>query len=323
MTCNSHECGALWQRDPDRGSRRADQAAQAPREAARMWRPATLAGIEVLHAAYVTHTFARHRHDGFAIGLIDAGVERFSYRGATHHAPAGRIVVFNADEMHTGEAADEAGWAMRMLYVDPVLLQSVAGDVEGGSADVPFFGDAVIADARLAALLDRLHRALVGTAGALECETRLLDALGHLVRTHADASRTAATGIASSPESPAVRVAREYLDAHATRNVSLTELAQVTGLSRYHLARTFSAEVGVPPHVYLEQRRVDQARVLLGGSLPIGRVGLDAGFSDQSHFTRRFKRHVGVTPRQYRLGTRPQHSTSSSPVRERLSDGAP
>lgn len=54
MTCNSHECGALWPPDPDGGgSHRADQTAQAPRAAARMWRPATLSGVEVLHACRV------------------------------------------------------------------------------------------------------------------------------------------------------------------------------------------------------------------------------------------------------------------------------
>ena len=301
-----HDCGALWRPDPDPPRRRAAGVPPAAREVARLWRPSDLPGVEVLHASYTTHAFARHTHDEVAVGVIDAGVERFEYRGATHDAPPGSVVVFNAGEVHTGRAATGAGWAMRMLYLDPRLLQDAARALSGRAHDVPVFVAPVIADPELARLLDRLHGALGTPRHTLERETRLLRVLGHLVQAHAE---DPPPGRQRPAASRAVHTARAFLDAHAARNVSLRELAEAAGLSPYHLARTFRAELGVTPHAYLEQVRIGRARELLCGRLPLSRVGLEAGFSDQSHFTKRFKRFVGVTPRQYRLGVGPQVST--------------
>jgi len=266
-----------------------------------MWRVPEISGLEVLHASYVTHAFARHTHGEFAVGLIDAGVERFEYRGATHTAPAASTIVLNPEEVHTGTAASDQGWAMRMLYVDPELLRGAAGEVAGRIRDVPFFGEAVLADVHLAGFLNALHVALVGPATALEREMRLLWALAYLLRRHADdPPRDRPVPRASA----AVQRAREYLDAHSARNVSLRELAHIAALSPYHLARAFRREIGLPPHLYLEQRRASHAKRLLLGSAPLSHVAMDVGFADQSHFTKRFKRFVGVTPRQYRLGAR-------------------
>ncbi|MEW6665176.1 MAG: helix-turn-helix domain-containing protein [Thermodesulfobacteriota bacterium] len=79
----------------------------------------------------------------------------------------------------------------------------------------------------------------------------------------------------------------------------------MANLSEFHLLRSFRAVVGLPPHAYLIQRRIDYARSHLSRRLPIVQVGLETGFTDQSHFTRWFKKIVGITPGQYR-----RHSNS-------------
>jgi AraC-like DNA-binding protein len=100
-----------------------------------------------------------------------------------------------------------------------------------------------------------------------------------------------------------VKTALEYPDAHFLENVTLSELSDIADLSEFHLLRLFRATVGLPPHAYLIQKRIDHARGLLSQSLPIVQVGLEAGFADQSHFTKWFKKIVGVTPGQYRRGS--------------------
>jgi AraC-like DNA-binding protein len=92
----------------------------------------------------------------------------------------------------------------------------------------------------------------------------------------------------------------EYLDAHFLENVTLSELSDIAGLSVFHFLRLFRATAGLPPHAYLIQRRIDYARGLLSQGFPIVHVGLEAGFADQSHFTRWFMKIVGVTPGHYR-----------------------
>ena len=81
--------------------------------------------------------------------------------------------------------------------------------------------------------------------------------------------------------------------------VSLETLSEISSMSRYQLLRLFTREVGVSPYRYLQSIRIAQAKVLLEQGEAIGKVALDCGFSDQSHFTNYFKSFIGITPKQY------------------------
>ena len=98
-----------------------------------------------------------------------------------------------------------------------------------------------------------------------------------------------------------LRAVIEYIDGHLGREVSLDDLAAVARLSPYHFARLFKNSTGLPPHQFVIARRVERAKELLreGARLPLAEIAAEVGFADQSHFTRHFKRLVGVTPRQF------------------------
>jgi transcriptional regulator GlxA family with amidase domain len=97
----------------------------------------------------------------------------------------------------------------------------------------------------------------------------------------------------------AVTRARDYLQQRCHETITLEELAGVASLSRYHLLRSFSAQVGLPPHAYQLRLRVERAMTLLRSGLPASTVAGLAGFADQSHLTRHFRRLVRVTPAEY------------------------
>jgi AraC family transcriptional regulator len=101
----------------------------------------------------------------------------------------------------------------------------------------------------------------------------------------------------------AVKQALEFIHANYTSDVSLNEIAKAASLSPFHLARLFKQSLGVSPHQYLIQLRVNSARSLLSagsGERSLAELASAVGFADQSHLTRHFKRIVGVTPRQFR-----------------------
>ncbi len=272
-------------------------------EIATFWRDPALHNLELLHAHYITHSFAPHAHEGFAIGVIERGAERFAYRRANHIAPAGSLVVINPGEMHTGSTLLPDGWSYRMLYPEAHVLQSVASEMSGRNHDIPFFAEPVIDDPDLAALILQVHELLEMPSTPLERESRLLPVLAHLIERHADARPMRPQRRRVQP-TPAVWRVRDYLTEHYTDVVTLDELAALAGLSPFHLLRTFSAAVGMPPHVYLTQVRVTRAKALLAAGLPIAEVAALTGFVDQSHFSRHFKRTVGVAPGQYVRGGR-------------------
>jgi AraC-like DNA-binding protein len=97
----------------------------------------------------------------------------------------------------------------------------------------------------------------------------------------------------------ALERARQFLDAEKTRVVRSSELAAVTGLTRYELARQFRVRYGTSPYRYLLMRRLDFARAQLSRHRSLVDVALEAGFADQAHFTRMFKAAFGLTPARY------------------------
>ena len=109
---------------------------------------------------------------------------------------------------------------------------------------------------------------------------------------------------ARSPVRPrAVADALRFIHANYSRDLSLSAIAEAVHLSPFHLARLFKQSLGVAPHQYLIQVRVNNARSLLtagSGERSLAEIASAVGFADQSHLTRHFKRVLGVTPRQFR-----------------------
>ncbi len=266
------------------------------------WRDPVLRDLELLRATYVTHVFAPHMHEGYAIGVIDRGAESFWYRGRTHIAPQGSVVLVSPGEMHTGSAAIEQGWSYRMLYPDAALLQQATASMTGRASDLPFFPEPVVYDPAMAEVLTRLHTTLTTSPSRLERESSFLWALASLIERHAESRPIRRF---PTTERGRVQKVRTYLEEHYQENVSLEQLAALVDLSPFHLLRMFRAAVGLPPHCYLTHIRVMQAKRLIATATPLAEVAGAVGFSDQSHLTKHFKALVGVTPGQYaRSGSR-------------------
>jgi len=235
-------------------------------------------------------------HDFYVVGVIEAGIQAFSYRGTRQITPAGGVFVINPGEAHTGEALIASGYTYRTLYPDLSLLKRVASELAGREESLPFFSPAVILDPELSRRLQELHHALATAQSPLERESRFLEASAYLI-THYAELRPPEQRLGQ--ERQAVKQVRHYLDDHYVQGVTLSELAHLVGLSPFYLLRVFEQEVGIPPHAYLESIRIRQAQRLLARGIPIAQVTYDLGFSTQSHFTHRFKRLLGVTPGQY------------------------
>lgn len=269
-------------------------------ERAIYWRATDLGNLDLLRATFVKHVYARHTHEGFALGVIERGAEAFRYRGASHRAPAGSVVLINPDEAHTGQAAEATGWSYSMFYPEAELLRKVASELAGRECAVPYFPEPVVADPPLAGLLRRLHLLLERSDATLERESQLFAICAYLLVRHA-AERPERRAVKGEPGR--VALVRSYMEAHLEDNVNLDELARLTNLSPFHLLRVFQHETGLPPHAYLTQLRVGRAKHLLAAGMPIPQVAQVTGFTDQSHLTRHFKRLVGVTPGQYAAGS--------------------
>lgn len=218
-------------------------------------------------------------------------------------APSSLLLV-QPGETVSGSAVDASGFAWQILALDSKLLRDAADDFGLRRPYGPDFPQAIIQDPSLAATFARLHGALASgresgsTDSLLEKEARLVAFLAEIV------ARCAAERPSARREAigdPAVRRAREHLQDDYAASVTLEELTRISSAgSKFRLVRSFTREVGVPPHVFQTHLRLRQAKKLLAGGAEIADVALTVGFSDQSHLTRHFTPLVGVPPGQYR-----------------------
>ncbi len=249
-------------------------------------------GIELYRAHIIRHAFEPHTHEAFGLGAIEAGVERFRYRGAEHLAPSGSVVLMNPDELHTGRAETAGGWRYRMAYIDPDVVEQVTGEAAW------WFDCAVGRDPagaqRVTALLDTLWRA----REPLAFDSALFALLAEF-RRHARVPRPP-----RAHGAPRFAPVIDYLRANLARRLTLEELAAVAGLSPFHFLRSFQAHYHATPQQTLMALRLFEAKRLLAAGETPAQTALAAGLTDQAHLTRAFTRRYGVTPARYQKQVR-------------------
>lgn len=280
------------------GRARLERSCGAPRsDWVRSGEPAE--GVQLLQAWFAGHGFDRHRHDTYAIGLTDVGVQAFDYRGAVKMSTPGQVVVLHPDETHDGRAGTPAGFGYRIIYVEPARIREAVRAISGRPGPLPFVREPVTANETLAATIDAAFR---NGPEPLAMDSLVLE----LAQALLDADPSCAGGATSARlDGRAVARARQFLQTERTRVVSSAELEAVTGLTRYELARQFRAACGTSPYRYSLMRRLDGARAQLRGTRPLAEVALAFAFADQAHFSRMFKSAFGLTPARYRaLGAR-------------------
>jgi len=262
-------------------------------------------GVELLSAWFAGEAYQKHRHDTYAIGVTDSGVQVFDYRGSVHASTPGQVVVLYPDEVHDGRAGTDEGFGYRIVYVEPFLLTDAVRTLCGRPCPLPFVSEPVSTNALLSRAIDAAFRAPLES---LAVDSLIVDLAHGLMAGERGGARSV---ISRRVDVRAIERARQFLDAEKTRVVHSRELESITGLTRYDLSRQFKIMCGTSPYRYLLMRRLEFARERIHRERPLVEVAFDAGFADQAHFTRAFRSAFGLTPARYRaLRTRQRSSAA-------------
>jgi AraC-like DNA-binding protein len=248
-------------------------------------------GVELFRAHLRGRPFKRHRHDVYAIGVTEEGVQAFAYRGTVERSLPGQVYVLHPDELHDGRA-DGPGWfGYRQIYISPDRIAPALRALMGRPVPLPFASpvtdDQVLARA--------VRTAFARTPEPLALDSLVLQLAEGLLRSSA---ASLPTTLRRRVDLPAVERGRDFLASQLTV-VHSSEVEVVTGLDRYQFARQFRAVYGTSPYRYSVMRRLDAARDWLSDARPLAETAVSAGFADQAHFTRTFKAAFGMTPGRY------------------------
>ena len=252
-------------------------------------------GVELFRASLTGEVYQKHRHDTYAVGVTDRGVQVFDYRGAARVSTRGQVVVLYPDEVHDGRGGTADGFGYRIIYIEPAHLIEALRVVRGRPYPLPFVSEPVSANMRLSRAVAEAFRAPLES---LSVASLIVELAEGLIAVEQGGGRPAASR--RRVDISAIERARQFLDAERTRVVHSSELESITGLTRYDLARQFRVMFGTSPHRYLLMRRLGFARERIHQQRPLVEVACDAGFADQAHFTRAFKAAFGLTPARYR-----------------------
>jgi AraC family transcriptional regulator len=228
-----------------------------------------------------------HRHESAYITFVVCGGLEEEVGGRSEQFDPGGMMIKPAGEVHSNRFGD-AGAKLLLVEVLPTLSQ--------GSPGVSRLLDQVVLtrSPRLSQLMLQVHQELRSHDDFSE-----LCVQGLLFETFAELGRTTARRPAAVE--PYLERVRERLHAEFTRPLRIADLAREESVSTARLARQFRARFGRGIGEYLRQVRLDWvAQALLQSDRPIALLALEAGFADQSHLTRDFRRRYGVTPGVFR-----------------------
>ncbi len=241
--------------------------------------------VELIEVELRGGAFSPHRHDTYTIAVTTAGIQSFNYRGDRWRSLPGQAIILHPDEVHDGYCCDETGFSYRAAYLPPAHVQTVIG-----GAALPFLAEGVSTDSDLVSSALRL----IAMCSAENEPFGYQDALQQLVCAMQRCDGGSPTKRTVNRE--AVMRVREFLDSVPEPGTSLEQLEGIAGYDRWQLSRDFRALLGTSPYRYLQCRRLERARQLLRNGLSMAAAAHEAGFADQSHFGRIFKRTFGITP---------------------------
>ncbi|MBC7842926.1 MAG: helix-turn-helix transcriptional regulator [Gemmatimonadaceae bacterium] len=230
---------------------------------------------------------------GFVVNLVVDGEADLFARGAVHRVGPGSVVLADAGEFRRVSKRVTHGADTRSLTCESTLLASAIAE-RTTRPTVAHFRHSISDDPRLAQAVRALYSTIDSRAPSLVVESaveRFFDAVSRNLQLTPSGYRS---------DHPAIRRVREMIDDRAIEDLTLVELSKEASLSRAHLIRAFTREVGVTPHQYLLHARITRARALLANGASPARAAVATGFCDQSHLTRYFTRVMGVGPAAYR-----------------------
>ncbi|MBT1445707.1 helix-turn-helix transcriptional regulator [Shewanella sp. JM162201] len=251
-----------------------------------------LVGAELCHARYQAFDFGKHVHEDLHISAVLRGAQRFSHRGSSYLLSRGTLSTLSPDECHDGISADKGAYEVRVLSMPEPLFADICRELK---RPVGGFRSPLLESPALFNQFIRLHHSLCDGVSELEAETALLDFCRQLLNDAAPAPPPRAL-------CPDIALLKAMLSDH-NEPLTLTSLADASGLGRFSLLRRFREQTGLSPHQWQLRVRLERAKKSLAQEthLSIAEVAHQYGFSDASHFNRHFRQAFLMTPGDYRL----------------------
>lgn len=250
--------------------------------------------IEAYSFKGIMQKFPNHFHEYYVIGFVENGQRYLSCKNQEYIIETGDLLLFNPHDNHTCKQVNNETLDYRCINIQPEIMSKIVYETTGKEY-LPYFSQQVVFHSDLFSSLSELHFMIMQEEKDFKKEEIFFFLIGQLIKEYTQST----LAVIMSEPSVEVKTVCEFLEKNYTKNITLNDLSDLTGLSKYYLLRSFTKQKGISPYSYLETIRINKAKKLLEECIPPIDVALQTGFSDQSHFSRFFKKYIGLTPKQY------------------------
>lgn len=259
-------------------------------------RSSHLTDVMLLKAHMTDFTYGKHAHEEYSFGVTLSGQQEYFTAGAHHSSQPGNIMVFNPGQVHDGHVGGKQPLDYSMLYIHPNQLEPMLGAAGIQRTKNFQISDALFSDSFLQKTILRLAYSLeTQSVSKVSHEGLLYELAVGIAKRY---GKYEANALCKRVD-PLLRQAKDYILHHLFDDLSLAQIAAQACMSKYHFLRLFRQQYGLTPHQFVLNARINQSKNALEQGLALTDVALTHGFSDLSHFNRRFKPVFGMTPKQY------------------------
>jgi AraC-like DNA-binding protein len=256
--------------------------------------PVALPETEFIFAANCLRKW-RVYHESYVVCVCAQASADWRYRGRTQQLRDACYMLMEPGETHVNVVVPRPQ-TYKVLRISGAVIEQLADELR--VPRTPHFALTQDGNPAIIRAFEQLATAVSADSTVLEQQSRFASCLRLVLENCSERARPSTIRDSSTQRAPVER-AKMYLRERFSAPVSLNELAKAAGLSRFHLLRSFAKQVGMPPHTYQVRLRVERACLLMQAGVAPSNAATAAGFADQSHFTRHFRKVMDITPGRY------------------------
>lgn len=251
--------------------------------------------FEIVIGTSVNNEFPVHMHQKYCIGIVENGNALIKHKNLETTLGNGYIYFINPKEPHQIKSVNSTGFNHIVLcfgydfvnhYFSSNKLNKVTLNFK-----TPFIYDCF--------LFEIILFYINNIKGRIEKTNLEYDLMQLFIQMYQYFSFPEKESFYDNKRSYSVMKVCEYLEQNSKKCLSLNEMASIAGLSKFHFLRTFKDEIGISPYDFQIQAKIKLAREMLLLGYSSSYIAAELDFTDQSHFTRFFKRNTGITPSKF------------------------
>ncbi len=241
----------------------------------------SIKGISVTHGYNISNAFPVHFHTTYSLGIIEQGEREFTYRGKKTNLKQNDIFIIQPFEPHSCKSINNKNHSYKIisLYHDSYL----------------YFPQLLINHPDLLNKIRAFHALAEYESSSIKLKS-LYEEIIELLKTF---SLDSGTERVDNEISSKINQAKLFIEDNCHLEISLKDMAEVACLSEFHFNRYFHKQFGLSPYAYYLVCKLKISQKILIKQKSVAGTAYDIGFFDQSHFTKLFKKHIGVTPGKY------------------------